>query len=95
MSIRELIELILDANGGDWVQTKDDIDNLYLQVKLTPYALIKEMEEFALENEKCPNCGHELNFYNYVEDRGECQGIPVKEIMHEGYCPNCAYGDDE
>ena len=95
MSIRELIELILDANGGDWVQTKDDIDNLYLQVKLTPYALIKEMEEFALENEKCPNCGHELNFYNYVEDRGECQGITVKEIMHECYCPNCAYGDDE
>ena len=34
MSIRELIELILDANGGDWVQTKDDIDNFFVQFKL-------------------------------------------------------------
>ena len=48
-----------------------------------------------MENDRCPDCGHELEFYTYTEDRGECQGIPVKEIMHEGYCPNCAYGDDE
>ena len=95
MSIRELLELILDANGGDWGQTIDDINYLYSQIKLTPYALVKEMEEFALDNERCPNCGHELSYYNYTEDKGECQGIPVKEIMHECYCPKCDYGDDE
>ena len=95
MSIRELIELILDANGGDWELTKDDIDNFFVQFKLSAYQLVAEFEEFALENDRCPDCGHELEFYTYTEDRGECQGIPVKEIMHEGYCPNCAYGDDE
>ena len=94
MSIRELIELILDANGGDWVQTIDDINYLYSQIKLTPYALVKEMEEFALENDRCPDCGHELEFYTYTEDRGECQGIPVKEVMHERYCVNCDGGDE-
>ena len=92
MSIRELIELILDANGGDWVQTKDDIDNFFVQFKLSAYQLVAEFKEFALENDRCPDCGHELGFYTYTEDRGECQGIPVKEIMHERYCNNCDGG---
>ena len=95
MSIRELIELILDANDGDWELTKDDIDNFYVQFKLSAYQLVAEFEEFALENDRCPDCGHELGFYTYTEDRGECQGIPVKEIMHECYCPKCDYGGDE
>ena len=95
MSIRELIELILDANGGDWEQTIDDINYLYSQIKLTPYALVKEMEEFALDNDRCPNCGNEMDYSTYVEDRGECQGIPVKEVMHKRYCPKCDYGGDE
>lgn len=95
MSINDLIELIYKNNNEDMEQTIDDINYLYSQIKLTPYALVKEMEEFALENDRCPNCGHELGFYTYTEDRGECQGIPVKEIMHECYCPKCDYGDDE
>ena len=95
MSINDLIELIYKNNNEDMEQTIDDINYLYSQIKLTPYALVKEMEEFALDNERCPNCGHELSYYTYVEDRGECQGIPVKEVMHERYCPNCDYGGDE
>ena len=94
MSIRELIELILDANGGDWVQTKDDIDSFFIQFKLSAYQLVAEFKEFALENDRCPDCGHELGFYTYTEDRGECQGIPVKEVMHERYCVNCDGGDE-
>ena len=94
MSIRELIELILDANGGDWVQTKDDIDNFFVQFKLSAYQLVAEFKEFALENDRCPDCGHELGFYTYTEDRGECQGIPVKEVMHERYCVNCDGGGE-
>lgn len=94
MSIRELIELILDANGGDWEQTKDDIDNFFVQFKLSAYQLVAEFEEFALENDRCPDCGHELRFCTYTEDRGECQGIPVKEVMHERYCVNCDGGDE-
>ena len=94
MSIRELIELILDANGGDWEQTKDDIDSFFIQFKLSAYQLVAEFKEFALENDRCPDCGHELGFYTYTEDRGECQGIPVKEIMHERYCVNCDGGDE-
>ena len=89
MSINDLIELIYKNNNEDMEQTIDDINYLYSQIKLTPYALVKEMEEFALDNERCPNCGHELSYYTYVEDRGECQGIPVKEVMHECYCPKC------
>ena len=95
MSIKDLIELIYKNNNEDMEQTIDDINYLYSQIKLTPYALVKEMEEFALENDRCPDCGHELEFYTYTEDRGECQGIPVKEIMHERYCPKCDYGGDE
>ena len=94
MSIRELIELILDANGGDWEQTKDDIDSFFIQFKLSAYQLVAEFKEFALENDRCPDCGHELEFYTYTEDRGECQGIPVKEVMHERYCVNCDGGDE-
>lgn len=95
MSIREFIELILDANGGDWVQTKDDIDNFFVQFKLSAYQLVAEFEEFALENNKCPNCGSDLEYEAYEEDRGEFQGFECKEIMHECYCPKCDYGDDE
>ena len=94
MSIRELIELILDANGGDWVQTKDDIDNFFVQFKLSAYQLVAEFEEFALENNRCPNCGNEMDYYTYVEDRVECQVLPVKEVMHERYCVNCDGGDE-
>ena len=94
MSIRELIELILDANGGDLEQTKDDIDSFFIQFKLSAYQLVAEFKEFALENDRCPDCGHELGFYTYTEDRGECQGIPVKEVMHERYCVNCDGGDE-
>ena len=94
MSIRELIELIYKNNNEDMEQTIDDINYLYSQIKLTPYALVKEMEEFALENNRCPNCGNEMDYYTYVEDRGECQGIPVKEVMHERYCVNCDGGDE-
>ena len=60
MSIRELIELILDANGGDWEQTKDDIDSFFIQFKLSAYQLVAEFEELCKENDRCIKCGGKL-----------------------------------
>ena len=34
MSLNELVELILEKNGNDYEQTKADIDDIYLQMKL-------------------------------------------------------------
>lgn len=95
MNIRELVELILEFNGWDFRQTAEDIGELYMQLKLAPSQLLGEFEDICFKENKCPNCGHELSFYTYAEDRGECQGIQVEETMYECYCPNCDYGDDE
>ena len=92
MNIRELIELILDANGGDWVQTKNDIDNFFVQFKLSAYQLVAEFEELALDNNLCPNCCSELQVVDtYEEDRGEFWGEPVTETMNIAGCPNCGF----
>ena len=92
MSIRELIELILDANGGDWVQTKNDIDNFFVQFKLSAYQLVAEFEELALDNNLCPDCCSELQVVDtYEEDRGEFWGEPVTETMNIVGCPNCGF----
>ena len=91
MSINDLIELIYKNNNEDMEQTIDDIDYLYSQVKLTPYALVKEMEEFALIKYRCPKCGEPLQTHNYEEDRGEFWGEPATETMNIVGCPNCGF----
>ena len=92
MNIRELIELILDANGGNWVQTKDDIDNFFVQFKLSAYQLVAEFEELALDNNLCPDCCSELQVVDtYEEDRGEFWGEPVTETINILGCPNCGF----
>ena len=60
MSIRELIELILDANGGDFKQTAEDIGELYMQLKLAPSQLLGEFEDICKENDRCIKCGGKL-----------------------------------
>ena len=89
MSIRELVELILEFNCDDFKQTAEDINELYRQLKLAPSQLLGEFEDICYEERKCPNCGCDLECEAYEEDRGEFQGIKCKEIMHELYCPNC------
>lgn len=95
MSIRELVELILEFNGWDFRQTAEDIGELYMQLKLAPSQLLGEFEDICFKENKCPNCGSDLEYEAYEEDRGEFQGFECKEIMHECYCPKCDYGDDE
>lgn len=95
MSISDLVDLILKDNSYDYKQTREDIDNLYLEAKLCPYRFIAEFEEKALCNGYCPRCGEELKVYSYEEDRGECCGVNVTETMYDYYCSNCDYGGDE
>ena len=95
MSIRELVELILEFNGWDFRQTAEDIDDLYRQLKLAPSQLLGEFEDMCFEERKCPRCGCDLECEVHKEDRGEFQGFECKEIIYERYCPKCDYGDDE
>lgn len=91
MSIRELVELILEFNGWDFRQTAEDIGELYMQLKLAPSQLLGEFEDICFKENKCPNCGHELKFYTYTENRGEFWGEPVTETMNIVGCPNCGF----
>lgn len=92
MSISDLVELILESNGGDFRQTAEDIGDLYIQLKLAPSRLLGEFEDICFSENKCPNCGDDLEFETHEEDRGEFQGFECKEIMGELYCPNCGCG---
>lgn len=89
MSISDLVELILENNGGDFRQTAEDIGDLYMQLKLAPSRLLGEFEDICFSENKCSNCGGDLELKTYKEDRGEFQGFECKETMIELYCPDC------
>lgn len=60
MSIRELVELILEFNCDDFRQTAEDINELYRQLKLAPSQLLGEFEDICKENDRCIECGGKL-----------------------------------
>ena len=92
MNIRELIELIHENNDGDFKQTLEDVEEIYLQMKLCSYQIISEFEELALDNNLCPDCCSELQVVDtYEEDRGEFWGEPATETMNILGCPNCGF----
>ena len=94
MSLNELVELILEKNGNDYEQTKADIDDIYLQMKLCPYSIIGEFEELALSQERCPECGALLECESSSELR-EYEGRLVVEKLTKRVCSKCDYGSDE
>ena len=60
MSIRELVELILEFNCDDFKQTAEDINEFFVQFKLSAYQLVAEFEELCKENDRCIECGGKL-----------------------------------
>ena len=55
------------------------------------YDLSKEVEDFGLENEKCPLCGNDLITATHAEYRGEYCGSDCYEEMvvlecEDSYC---------
>ena len=89
MSIRELVELILEFNCDDFRQTAEDINELYRQLKLAPSQLLGEFEDICKENDRCIECGGKLKtevidkyFTNTVSRIG---GITLDDIQKNVY----------
>ena len=74
MSIRELVELILEFNCDDFKQTAEDIGELYRQLKLAPSQLLGEFEDICFEERKCPNCGCDLEYETHREGKPIVEG---------------------
>ena len=52
-------------------------------------------EEIALENGLCPNCLSEINTREINNENIEFAGIPVKEVLVEGYCSDCGWSEKD
>ena len=86
--IKRMVELFLEDNGGDWLQTKEDISSLFQEIKY-PVQILLAFDNMAIDNNICPNCGKEIITKEYEEFRGDFMGSPCYESIYEIYCPNC------
>ncbi|WP_291567058.1 MULTISPECIES: hypothetical protein [unclassified Clostridium] len=73
-------EVIIEGN-----RILDDIENgrFVENFKLS-------LEEYAAKYNKCPECGRELKYNTYTDER-EYQGFPTSEVFYNKYCP--VHGD--
>lgn len=85
--IKRMVELFLEDNCGDWVQTKEDISSLFLEIKY-PFQILLAFDNMAMENNICPNCGGDITIKEYQESR-DFMGSPCYESIYERYCPHC------
>lgn len=82
-----MVELFLEDNCGDWLQTKEDISSLFLEIKY-PFQILLAFDNMAMENNICPNCGGDITIKEYQESR-DFMGSPCYESIYERYCPHC------
>lgn len=85
--IKRMIELFLEDNCGDWLQTKEDISSLFQEIKY-PFQILLAFDNMAMENNICPNCGGDITIKEYQESR-DFMGSPCYESIYERYCPHC------
>ena len=85
--IKRMIELFLEDNCGDWLQTKEDISSLFLEINY-PFQILLAFDNMAMENNICPNCGGDITIKEYQESR-DFMGSPCYESIYERYCPHC------
>lgn len=85
--IKRMVELFLEDNCGDWLQTKEDISSLFLEIKY-PFQILLAFDNMAMENNICPNCGGDITIKEYQESR-DFMGSPCYESIYERYCPHC------
>lgn len=82
-----MVELFLEDNCGDWLQTKEDISSLFQEIKY-PFQILLAFDNMAMENNICPNCGGDITIKEYQESR-DFMGSPCYESIYERYCPHC------
>ena len=82
-----MVELFLEDNCGDWLQTKEDISSLFQEIKY-PFQILIAFDNMAMENNICPNCGGDITIKEYQESR-DFMGSPCYESIYERYCPHC------
>lgn len=82
-----MVELFLEDNCGDWLQTKEDISSLFQEMRY-PVQILLAFDNMAMENNICPNCGRDITIKEYQESR-DFMGSPCYESMYERYCPSC------
>ena len=85
--IRRMVELFLEDNCGDWLQTKEDISSLFEEIK-HPFQILIAFDNMAIENNICPNCGEGIIIKEHQESR-DFMGSPCYESIYERYCPHC------
>lgn len=99
MNALDIISAILDSNGGDYKQTILCVNEFASELLEEKYdstwgrQLLKEIEEFAIHNGKCPNCGQDLSQREYFQE-SEFLGNVAKEKMTEIRCKWCNFEID-
>lgn len=97
MTPYDLIIAILDSEGGNEQSTIELVNQLASELldenKECSWgkALANEIEEFALQHGRCPNCGSRLIYKNIHGDTTEYFGLPVTEETSEATCHECNY----
>lgn len=95
MTPYDLIIAILDSEGGNEKTTIELINELASDLldenKESTWgnALAKEIEEFAFDHGRCPNCGARLIYKDMKGDTTEYFGLPVNDDISEPICQEC------
>lgn len=85
----KLIDALLEYNEGDWEETKEDIDNIYRELRLAPSLIFAYWKERCLDEGKCCYCGGDMVSYIEREYRGEYQGFDTYEDVTYYRCSEC------
>lgn len=75
----------------------DEVKDCYLEFKnlfnTDKERLLSNFKEtldtYCKKESICTNCGADLIYDEYLEDRGEYFGFPCSETIHKEYCPYC------
>lgn len=100
MSADEIIQMILESCSENIRETIEMANELIAQITDNPkqlaYDLSERLEEYSLENNKCPLCGEDI-VQIYIENQSsEYFGQPTEERMSTYGCdnPSCGYVKD-
>lgn len=89
----EIILAIKSYCDDDLKETVEETNDLIGQILNNPrkfaYDLSIELEEFCDIQDICTNCGNQITYETYKEDRGEYLGTPCSENITYTKCPNC------
>lgn len=91
MTVREAMNIINGALDSLYEFYDNDADSVFKNINVAEAVLENLVQKEEKKPEKyfavCPDCGHELDYDEFIQDTEYCDEIVLFEA--EGHCPKC------